>query len=164
MPLKNTLIGNLESPRGRGAWEFTVKGNMMWGTLSRATGEKDCPANPRSAKNQSTATTTAMTNHATGTFEVKLTPQDDQPTDPSMGRMTFDKQWSGDITGATPLLIERHTPIEGSVGWSTCGVSLTSNVPVVMSCRRSHSGRGLILRDADLPHILFSGWPAERAT
>src|SRR2546423_11159472 len=27
---RNTLIGNLESPRFRAVWEFTVKGNMMW--------------------------------------------------------------------------------------------------------------------------------------
>src|SRR5205814_5352541 len=37
----------------------------------------------------------------TGTFEVKLTPQDDKSGDPSMGRMTIDKQWSGDLTGAS---------------------------------------------------------------
>jgi Protein of unknown function (DUF3224) len=97
---KNTLIGYLESPRGRGVWEFTVKGNMMWGTLSLLP-EKRIVRQIRVTKNQSTATMTATTNHATGTFEVKLTPQDDQPSDPSMGRMTFDKQWSGDITGAS---------------------------------------------------------------
>jgi hypothetical protein len=97
---KNTLIGNLESPRGRGVWEFTIKGNMMWGTLSQLP-EKRIVRQIRVTKNQSTAAMTTMTNHATGTFEVKLTPQDDQPADPSMGRMTFDKQWSGDITGAS---------------------------------------------------------------
>ncbi|HYV23768.1 MAG TPA: DUF3224 domain-containing protein [Pyrinomonadaceae bacterium] len=97
---KNTLIGNLESPRGRGVWEFTVKGNMMWGTLSQLP-EKRIVRQIRVTKNQLTTTMTAMTNHATGTFEVKLTPQNDQPADPSMGRMTFDKQWSGDITGAS---------------------------------------------------------------
>src|SRR5437763_6306516 len=31
---RNTLIGNLESPHFRAVWEFTVKGNIMWGTLS----------------------------------------------------------------------------------------------------------------------------------
>ena len=97
---RNTLNGNLEGPRFRGVWEFTVKGNMMWGTLTLLP-EKKMVRQIRVTKNQSTATMTAMTNHATGTFEVKLTPQDDQPADPSMGRMTFDKQWSGDITGAS---------------------------------------------------------------
>jgi hypothetical protein len=97
---RNTLIGNLDTSRFRGVWEFTVKGNMMWGTLSSLP-EKRIVRQVRVTKNQSTATMTAMTNHATGTFEVKLTPQNDQPADASMGRMTFDKQWSGDITGAS---------------------------------------------------------------
>ncbi len=37
---------------------------------------------------------TAM--HATGPFEVKLAPQDDK-IDPSLGRMTIDKQFHGDL-------------------------------------------------------------------
>jgi hypothetical protein len=36
------------------------------------------------------------TMHATGPFEVKLAPQDDK-MDPSLGRMTFDKQFHGDL-------------------------------------------------------------------
>src|SRR4030081_2873535 len=41
---------------------------------------------------------TAMTMHANGTFDVKLTPQDDKSDDPSMGRMTIDlKQFRGDL-------------------------------------------------------------------
>ena len=97
---KNTLIGNLETPRFHGVWEFTVKGNMMWGTLSLLP-EKRVVRQIRVTKNQSTATMTATTNHATGTFEVKLTPQDDQAADPAMGRMTIDKQWSGEISGTS---------------------------------------------------------------
>jgi len=34
--------------------------------------------------------------HATGPFEVKLAPQDDK-IDPSLGRMTIDKQFHGDL-------------------------------------------------------------------
>jgi hypothetical protein len=33
-PKNNTLVGEMESPRDKGIWEFTVKENMMWGTLS----------------------------------------------------------------------------------------------------------------------------------
>ena len=40
-----------------------------------------------------------MTNHATGTFEVKMTPQEDTTFDAGMGRMTGDKQLHGDIEG-----------------------------------------------------------------
>jgi hypothetical protein len=36
------------------------------------------------------------TMHATGPFEVKLAPQDDK-MDPSLGRMTIDKQFHGDL-------------------------------------------------------------------
>src|SRR4029077_4897545 len=46
---------------------------------------------------------TAM--HATGPFEVKLAPQDDK-IDPSLGRMTIDKQFHGDLeaTGKGQML------------------------------------------------------------
>ena len=41
--------------------------------------------------------------HATGTFEVKMTPQtaDEQAQAASIGRMSFDKQWHGDLTGVS---------------------------------------------------------------
>jgi hypothetical protein len=42
-----------------------------------------------------------MTTHATGTFEVKMNPQDDESDDKSLGRMTIEKQWHGDIEGAS---------------------------------------------------------------
>src|SRR5437879_2667521 len=38
-----------------------------------------------------------MTTHASGTFEVKLTPQDDKSEDANLGRMTIDKQFHGDL-------------------------------------------------------------------
>src|SRR5437763_14242444 len=41
------------------------------------------------------------TQHATGTFEVKVTPQDDKPSDQSMGRMSIEKQWQGDLAGTS---------------------------------------------------------------
>ena len=40
--------------------------------------------------------------HATGTFDVKLTPQtDDKGGDPALSRMTFDKQFHGDLEGTS---------------------------------------------------------------
>ena len=42
-----------------------------------------------------------MTQHATGTFEVKMTPQDDKSDDKSLGRMTIEKQWHGDLEGTS---------------------------------------------------------------
>src|ERR1044071_3137634 len=97
---QNTLVGNLETPRYRGVWEFTVKGNMMWGTLSLLP-ERRIGRQIRVTKNESNQSKTTMTQHATGTFDVKLTPQDDKSDDKSMGRMTIEKQWHGDIEGTS---------------------------------------------------------------
>jgi Protein of unknown function (DUF3224) len=42
-----------------------------------------------------------MTQHATGTFEVKLTPQGHKSEDKSLGRMAIEKQWSGEMEGTS---------------------------------------------------------------
>ncbi len=43
-----------------------------------------------------------MTAHASGTFEVKLTPQTNENSgDPLLGRMSFDKQFQGDLEGTS---------------------------------------------------------------
>ena len=44
-----------------------------------------------------------MTQHARGTFEVKLNPQAPEDTvgDPTVGRMSIDKQFHGDLEGAS---------------------------------------------------------------
>src|SRR6267154_6269734 len=42
---------------------------------------------------------TTMTNHAKGTCEGKMTPQEDKTLDANMGRMTGDKELHGDIEG-----------------------------------------------------------------
>ena len=41
--------------------------------------------------------------HAVGTFDVKLTPQQnpENPNDPSLGRMTIEKQFHGDLEGTS---------------------------------------------------------------
>lgn len=41
----------------------------------------------------------AMTAHASGTFDVKVTPQDDKSEDASLGRFTLDKQYHGGLEG-----------------------------------------------------------------
>ena len=97
-PKNNTLTGELNGPRFHGVWEFTVKGNMMWGTLSLLP-EKRIVRQIRVTKAESNQTKTTMTQHATGTFAVKLTPQDDKTGDASVGRMTFEKQWQGEMQG-----------------------------------------------------------------
>jgi hypothetical protein len=99
---KQTLTGDMQSPRYKGIWEFTVKGNIIEGTLSVFNPEKTIGRRIRVQRNgTSQRESSTVTQHATGTFEVKLVPQDDKSADTSIGRMTFTKQWSGDINGSS---------------------------------------------------------------
>jgi hypothetical protein len=61
---------------------------------------------------------TVLTKHASGTFEVKLSPQEDKVGDPTVGRMSIDKQFRGDLeaTGKGQMLATR-TETEGSAGY-----------------------------------------------
>jgi Protein of unknown function (DUF3224) len=58
-----------------------------------------------------------MTNRASGTFEVKLSPQDDGAGAP-VGRMTMDKQFQGDLVGASKgQMLAATTVVQGSAGY-----------------------------------------------
>ena len=59
-----------------------------------------------------------MTTRATGTFEVKLTPQDDGPDAP-VGRMSLDKQFHGDLAGTSKgqMLMSSSPSVNGSAGY-----------------------------------------------
>lgn len=57
-------------------------------------------AAPFPAQTASPQKETPMPTHATGPFEVKVTPQDDKSEDPLLGRMTLDKQYHGDLEAA----------------------------------------------------------------
>ena len=59
-----------------------------------------------------------MTNRASGTFEVKLNPQDDGP-DTVVGRMTIDKQFLGDLAGTSrgQMLMSSSPSVNGSAGY-----------------------------------------------
>ena len=57
--------------------------------------------------------------HARGTFEVKMIPQtaDEQAQAASIGRMSFDKQWHGDLTGVSKgEMLAFGTGAKGSSG------------------------------------------------
>lgn len=60
-----------------------------------------------------------MPTHASGTFEVKLTPQsDDKDGDPTLGRMTIDKQFHGDLEGTSKgQMLTGMTEVKGSAGY-----------------------------------------------
>ena len=59
-----------------------------------------------------------MNNRASGTFEVKLTPQNDGPDAP-VGRMTIDKQFQGDLDGASKgqMVMASSPSVNGSAGY-----------------------------------------------
>jgi hypothetical protein len=62
---------------------------------------------------------TAMT-RATGTFDVKLAPQgtDDKAEGTSLGRMSIDKRYHGDLDGAGKgEMLTAGTPVNGSAGY-----------------------------------------------
>ena len=59
-----------------------------------------------------------MTTYASGTFEVKLTPQDDKAEDATLGRMTIDKQFHGDIEGVSlGQMLTALGSVEGSADY-----------------------------------------------
>lgn len=59
-----------------------------------------------------------MTTHAKGTFEVKLTPQDDQAIGSPFGRMLIDKQFHGDLEGTSlGQMLAVMTAVQGSAGY-----------------------------------------------
>jgi len=61
-----------------------------------------------------------MTNHASGTFEVKLTPQatDDKGGGATLGRMSIDKKFHGDLEATSEgEMLTAGTGAKGSAGY-----------------------------------------------
>ena len=64
---------------------------------------------------QSTPKETITTMHATGPFDVKVTPQEDDAGDPLLNRMTLDKQYHGDLEGTGKgQMLTAGTEVKGS--------------------------------------------------
>jgi hypothetical protein len=56
-----------------------------------------------------------MTQHAHGTFEVSITPQD---SDDGIGRLTIAKTWAGDLAGTGHgLMLSAGDPTQGRAGY-----------------------------------------------
>ena len=58
--------------------------------------------------------------HASGTFDVKLVPQpsDSEAQDPTLGRMSINKQFHGDLEGSSKgQMLTAGTSIKGSAGY-----------------------------------------------
>jgi hypothetical protein len=61
-----------------------------------------------------------VTNHASGTFEVKLNPQkpEENVGDATIGRMSIDKQFHGDLEATSRgQMLAAMTDVEGSAGY-----------------------------------------------
>jgi hypothetical protein len=59
-----------------------------------------------------------VANHATGTFDVKLTPQDDKSDDATLARMTIEKQFHGDLEGSSKgQMLTAATSVKNSAGY-----------------------------------------------
>jgi hypothetical protein len=60
-----------------------------------------------------------VTKHASGTFEVKLNPQLDEGVgDPTVSRMSIDKQFNGDLEGTSKgQMLAAGTDVTGSAGY-----------------------------------------------
>jgi Protein of unknown function (DUF3224) len=77
-------------------------------------------ARTASASQRETVLTNLASRHATGTFEVKVTPQtaEDGSQDATLGRMSLDKQFHGDLQGAGKgQMLTATTAIKGSAGY-----------------------------------------------
>jgi hypothetical protein len=62
----------------------------------------------------------ARMNHASGTFEVKVIPQepDEKVGDPTVGRMSIDKQFRGDLEATSKgQMLAAVTDVKGSAGY-----------------------------------------------
>jgi hypothetical protein len=74
------------------------------------------PAQTPVARLQPAQEGTLVTRQATGTFEVKLAPQ--QAHSPDLGRMTLDKQFHGDLEAVSVgEMLSAMTAVKGSAGY-----------------------------------------------
>jgi hypothetical protein len=84
----------------------------LWLSIS---GHAQNPATPQAAP----AKEKVVTSHASGAFDVKLTPQAVEDGDAGLGRMSIDKQFHGDLEGTSKgfMLASGTTIVKGSGGY-----------------------------------------------
>jgi hypothetical protein len=90
---------------------------------------------------------TTMPAHATGAFEVKVTPQpqDDKVGDPSVGRLALDKTFHGDLEATTKgQMLTASTETKGSAGYvaieRVTGTLRTAAGPRIGTFALQHTG------------------------
>ena len=76
------------------------------------------PSSAATTPKQEATMTSADTKHASGAFDVKLTPQTDQNGEPTVGRMSAEKVFHGDLEGTSKgLMLAVMTDVQGSAGY-----------------------------------------------
>lgn len=98
-------------PRSRRRVSFTALVCLYLGLAGRAQSQSAAPGASIKEK--------AVTTHASGSFEVKLTPQAVEDGDAGLGRMSIDKQFHGDLEGTSRgfMLSSATTIVKGSGGY-----------------------------------------------
>jgi len=94
----------------------TIVGICLWLSVAAA-GLKTQAAAPSDSQTKSTVPKeAAMTSHASGTFDVKLSPLEPyNKADTTLGRMSIDKQFHGDLEGASQgEMLSAATAVKGS--------------------------------------------------
>jgi hypothetical protein len=100
-----------------------LKRNGRWQVVSwQATRVPDAAPNAKTNSPErvpgKTAKETAVTKHAGGTFEVKMNPQVDEKAEPTVGRMSLDKQFHGDLEATSKgQMLAVMTDLPGSAGY-----------------------------------------------
>lgn len=87
---------------------------LCWGLGVAGRAQNPNPAEGMPAKEK------VVTSHASGMFDVKLTPQTDEGgADSGLGRMSIDKQFHGDLEGTSKglMLSSAATIVKGSGGY-----------------------------------------------
>src|SRR6202035_1120857 len=77
-------------------------------------------AQTSSGSQKETAVSNAASGHATGPFEVKVTPlpPDDKAQDATLGRLSIDKQYHGDLEGTGKgQMLTAGTAVKGSAAY-----------------------------------------------
>jgi hypothetical protein len=86
---------------------------LFLGLAAYGYGQSQPAAAPASAKEK------VVTSRASGTFDVKLTPQAAEEGDAGLGRMSIEKQFHGDLEGTSKgfMLSSAATVVKGSGGY-----------------------------------------------
>ena len=94
-----------------------------------------------------------MATHATGTFEVKLTPLETNEKDSTLGRMSIDKQFHGDLEGTSKgEMLTGMTSVKGSAGYVAIEGSDRCS-----EARHRYSGTGTTTRGAPQVFVTVAG-------